>query len=262
MPPELREDRGEIEAAREKRLPDLVAFKDIRGDLHMHTNASDGQHDIEELVHYVRERGYRYMAVCDHSKSAVYANGLNEERLYHQVETIRRLNAEMNDFTLLAGVEVDILPDGTLDFADDILKELDLVVASIHSAFKQDPTSRTIAAMENQFVDIIAHPTGRLISRREGFEIDMDRIFKAAQRTGTALEINSFWDRLDLCDIQVRKAVENGVKVAINTDAHHYRHLQYMALGVGVARRGWATKQDVINTLSLAELKQWQKRNR
>jgi DNA polymerase (family X) len=262
IPPELREDRGEIEAAQQKKLPELVTLDDILGDLHTHTKNSDGQHTLEELVTAVRKRGYRYMAVCDHSKSAVYANGLDESRLLRAVDDIRRLNEEMSDFGVLAGVEVDILPDGSLDFSDDVLKELDFVVASIHSAFKQDPTMRTLAAMENRFVDVIGHPTGRLISRREGFELDMERVIETAAKTGTALEVNSFWDRLDLCDIHVKMAVENKVKIAINTDAHHEQHLSYMALGVGTARRGWAQKQDVINTYPLDDLRSWQKRRR
>ncbi len=262
IPPELREDRGEIEAAAEHALPELLTLDDIRADLHAHTTNSDGQHTLEELVGMMRRRGYAYMAVCDHSKSVFYANGMDEGRLLEAVEAIRRLNAEMSDFTVLAGAEVDILSDGALDYSDDVLAQLDFVVASIHSAFKQDPTARTIAAMENRYVDVIGHPTGRLISRREGFVLDMDRVMEAALRTGTALEVNSFWDRLDLNDVNVRKAVSKGVKLSVNTDAHHQRHLPMMALGVGTARRGWARKQDVINTFPLDELRRWQKRNR
>ena len=260
--PEMREDRGEIEAAKQNKLPTLVTLDDIRSDLHLHTTNSDGQHSLEELVDYVRKRGYDYMAVCDHSKSAIYANGLDETRLLQAVEEIHRLDATLSDFTVLAGIEVDILPSGKLDYDDSILKQLDFVVASIHSAFKTDPTARTIAAMENPYVDVIAHPTGRLISRREGFVLDVDRAIDAAQRTGTALEINSYWDRLDLNDVNVRQAVSCGAKISINTDAHHFRDLTMMALGVGTARRGWAQKQDVINTFSIDELRAWQKRNR
>ncbi len=260
--PELREDRGEVEAALQNTLPTLVTLDDIRADLHMHTTASDGQHTLEELVHYVRQRGYSHMAVCDHSKAAIYANGLSEKRLLAEIAQIRELNETFADFTILAGTEVDILPDGSPDFPDELLKQLDFVVASIHSAFKTDPTSRTIAAMHNPYVDVIGHPTGRLISRREGFELDMERVFKVAAETGTALEVNSFWDRLDLSDINVKKALESGVKISINTDAHHERHLSMMALGVGTARRGWAQAADVINTFSVSELRAWQKRNR
>jgi DNA polymerase (family X) len=260
--PELREDRGEIETAEKKQLPVLITLDDIRADLHMHTTNSDGQHSLEELVDYVRQRGYDYMAVCDHSKSAIYANGLDETRLLRAIEAIRILNEQLSDFTILAGSEVDILPNGNVDYDDSILKQLDFVVASIHSAFKTDPTARTIAAMENPYIDLIGHPTGRLISRREGFVLDIDRVLEAAQHTGTALEINSYWDRLDLNDVNVRRAVSNGVKLSINTDAHHHRHLSMMPLGVGTARRGWAKKEDVINTFSVDELRAWQKRNR
>ncbi|MBN1561440.1 DNA polymerase/3'-5' exonuclease PolX [candidate division KSB1 bacterium] len=262
MPPELREDRGEIEAAAENRIPRLVALEDIQADLHMHTTKSDGQHSLEHLVEYVRQRGYRYMAVCDHSKSAIYANGQSEQRLLQTIADIRSLNEKLENFTVLAGIEVDILADGSLDFSDDILRQLDFVVASIHSAFQTDPTDRTIAAIENKYVDVIGHPTGRLISRRQAFELDMDRVIAAASKTGTALEVNSFWDRLDLNDINVRKAVSGGVKISINTDAHHEKHLRMMALGVGTARRGWARKEDVINTYSLDQLRAWQKRHR
>ena len=259
--PELREDRGEIEAAQAGALPTLVSLDDIKADLHMHTTNSDGQHSLAALVGFVRQRGYDYMAVCDHSKSAVYANGLDEQRVLRAVEEIRRLNEHTKEFTILAGAEVDILADGRLDYADDILRQLDFVVASIHSAFQQDPTARTIAAMENPYVDVIGHPTGRLISRREGFRLDIDRVVEAAQRTGTALEVNSYWDRLDLNDVNVRRAVAGGVKISINTDAHHHNHLSMMALGVGTARRGWAKKEDVINTFSIDALRAWQKRN-
>lgn len=260
--PEMREDRGEIEAAQDGRLPELITLDDIRADLHMHTTNSDGQHPLEEMVEYVRQRGYDYMAICDHSKSAIYANGLDDARLLRAVEEIRNLNEKLTDFTVLAGTEADILPNGDLDYDDSILEQLDFVVASIHSAFKTDPTARTIAAMENPYVDVIGHPTGRLISRREGFNLDIDKVLEAAKRTGTALELNSHWDRLDLNDVNVRRAVGDGVKLSINTDSHHHRHLSMMALGVGTARRGWATAADVINTFRLEELRTWQKRNR
>lgn len=259
--PELREDRGEIEAAQANALPELLTLDDIRADLHTHTTNSDGQHSLDELVGFVRQRGYAYMAVCDHSRSAVYANGLDEQQLLRAIEEIHRLNERMKDFSILAGAEVDILSDGRLDYNDDLLKKLDFVVASIHSAFQQDPTARTLAAMENPYVDVIGHPTGRLISRREGFRLDMERVFETAQRTGTALEVNSYWDRLDLNDVNIRRAVSSGVKLSINTDAHHKNHLSMMALGVGTARRGWAKKEDVINTFTIDALRAWQKRN-
>lgn len=262
IPPELRENRGEIEAALKDALPELVTVQDIKADLHIHSTYSDGQLTIEEMAEQVRSMGYSFMAFCDHSKSAVYANGLDEKRLLQEIQEIRQLNEKYDDFVVLAGSEVDILPDGSLDFSDEILAQLDFVVASIHSAFKTDPTMRTLAAMENKYVDVIAHPTGRLISRREGFSLDMDQVIAKAAETGTALEVNSYWDRLDLSDINVKKAVESGVKISINTDSHHPNHLSMMALGVGNARRGWAKKSDVINAMTLDELRAWQKRRK
>jgi len=261
IPPELREDRGEIEAAQKHSLPELVSLDDIKSDLHIHSTYSDGQLDIKEMTEIVRSFGYSYMAICDHSKSAFYANGVDENRLLQQIDEIHNLNKNYQDFYILAGCEVDILPKGQLDFSNTILKKLDFVIASIHSAFETDPTSRTIAAMKNPFVDVIGHPTGRLISRREGFTIDIDKIIKVAAETGTALEVNSYWDRLDLSDIHIKKAIENGVKISINTDTHHPHHLPMMELGVATARRGWAGKKDVINALSLEQFRVWQKRN-
>lgn len=261
IPAELREDRGEIEAAANDQLPELVDLKDIKSDLHIHSNSSDGQYSLADMAEEVRNRGYTHMAFCDHSRSARYANGLEETRLLRQIEEIRKLQKKYSDFTILAGSEVDILPDGSLDFPDSLLAQLDFVVASIHAAFKTDPTGRTLAAMQNKYVDVIGHPTGRLISRREGFEIDMTAVIEMARITGTALEINSFWDRLDLRDLHARLAVEQGVKLSINTDAHHPTHLPMMRYGVATARRGWVRKSDVINTFSLNDLKKWQKRN-
>ena len=262
IPPELREDRGEIEAAQEGKLPKLVQLKDIKADLHVHSKYSDGQLTLRDMALAMQAMGYSYMAFCDHSKSAFYANGLDEKRLLEQVQEIKALNKEFSDFVVLAGTEVDILPDGSLDFDDEILQQLDFVVASIHSAFKTDPTARTIAAMRNPYVDVIGHPTGRLITRRAGFEIDLERIFDVAAETGTALEVNAYWDRLDLSDVNIRQAIERGIKVAINTDSHHLEHLDMMRLGVGTARRGWAEKKDVLNTFSVDQLRKWQKRNR
>ncbi|MBN1543051.1 DNA polymerase/3'-5' exonuclease PolX [candidate division KSB1 bacterium] len=262
IPPELREDRGEIEVAMEKKLPRLVRLEDIQADLHIHTNQSDGQLPLEEMVEAVRARGYRYMAICDHSGGAFYANGLSPDRLLRSIEKIRQLNEKLSDFTILAGAEVDILADGKLDYDDNLLKQLDFAVASIHSAFKSDPTGRTCAAMSNPYVDVIGHPTGRLISRRQGFVLDIDKVIQTAVETGTALEVNSFWDRLDLKDSHVKAAIDAGAVISINTDAHHPPHLEMMVLGVGTARRGWATADRVINTYPLERLKKWQKRNR
>jgi len=260
--PELREDRGEIEAAVAQHLPNLVHLNELLGDLHIHSNQSDGHLTMEDMAAAVRARGYRYMAFCDHSQSAFYANGLSSERLQHSKETIARLNEKWDDFVVLAGAEVEILADGRLDYSDEILKELDFVVASIHSGFKSDPTGRTIAAMQNPYIDLIGHPTGRLISRRKGLEIDLDKVIESAVLTGTALEVNSSWDRLDLQELHIKNAIEAGAKICINTDAHDSSQLDQMQFGVATARRGWATAKDVINTLSLERLKKWQKRNR
>ncbi len=262
IPPELREDRGEIEAAQNNNIPTLIEPKDILADLHAHSTYSDGLLSLEDMAKAMRAMGYRYMAFCDHSKSATYANGLDANRLLEQVERIRSLNKKLKDFTILAGCEVDILADGSLDFDDEILAQLDFVVASIHSGFKSNPTQRTIRAMQNPYVDVIGHPTGRLISRREGYEIDVKAIIETAAETGTALEINSYWDRLDLSDVNVRVAIEKGVKICINTDAHHQEDVAMMRYGIATARRGWARKEDVINTFTLEQLKKWQKRNR
>lgn len=255
--PELREDRGEIDAAIEKKLPKLVTLDDICTDLHMHSTYSDGLLSIKEMAMAAQKLGYGYIAICDHSTAASYANGLTIADIKQQWAEIDALNKEFDNFYILKGSEVDILSDGSLDFPDEILAQLDLVVASIHSAFKKDPTSRIIAAMQNPYVNIISHPTGRLISRREGYEVDVEKILQAAAETDTAMEINAYWDRLDLSDINARRAIEKGVKISINTDAHHMDHLYMMMYGVGTARRGWVEKKDVINTFSLEELKSW-----
>lgn len=260
IPPELREGAGEIEAALEGRLPRLLAVSDIRGDLHMHTRWSDGGHSVEEMAAAARDLGYRYIAVCDHTKALGIAGGLSPERLGQQMEEIRRLRGKLSGMTVLAGSEVDILADGSLDIPDDILSELDIVVASIHSGFKQDEdqiTARIISAMENPHVDIIAHPTGRLLGRRPGYAVNLDRVIEAAARTGTALEINSYPDRLDLSGENARKAARAGVKIAINTDSHAKEQLSYMRYGVATARRGWLTPADVINAWDLESLVEW-----
>ena len=262
VPPELREDRGEIEAAEQGELPDLVTLKEIRGDMHVHSNYSDGENTCEDMTRAAADMGYEYLVFCDHSKSSTYANGLSEERLQQQINEIRELNAKLHGIRVLSGVELNIHPDGKLDFPDSILKKLDFVVASVHSGFERDATERTIAAMNNLFVDVIGHPTGRLITRRDPLHIDMERVIQAAAETGTALEINANWDRLDLGDIHVRQAVQSGVKLCINTDSHDAGSLYMMVLGVGTARRGWAAAQNILNTLPLTDLRSWQKRNR
>ncbi|NPV52043.1 MAG: DNA polymerase/3'-5' exonuclease PolX [Firmicutes bacterium] len=250
IPPELREDAGEVEAAREGRLPTLLEPGDIRGDLHIHSTWSDGVTSIEEMVEAARRRGYDYIAICDHSKSLGVARGLSEEALRRQIGIIRELNEASPGVRVLAGIETDIRRDGTLDYPDELLAELDVVVASVHSGFRQDEdtmTARIIAAMKNPHVDIIGHPTGRLLGRREPYAVNIDAVIDAAVETGTALEINSYPDRLDLSDIHARMAKERGVKLAINTDAHSREQLSYMGYGVSVARRAWLSKEDVIN---------------
>lgn len=255
--PELREDRGEIEAALQDGLPDLVKLEDIRGDLHLHSDFSDGVSSIEEMVKKAKELGYEYIAITDHSKSLKVARGLDESRLRQQLELIKGINERVKGIRILTGIEVDILPDGSLDFDDDILKELDVVIASIHSGFKQDKTtitSRIVNACHNRYVNIIAHPTGRLLGRREPYDVDMDEVFEAAAKTGTVLEINSSPDRLDLNDVNVKRAAEMGIKIAINTDAHGTEALSDMMYGVWVARRGWLAAENIINTYSLEQL--------
>ncbi|HHT9129802.1 MAG TPA: DNA polymerase/3'-5' exonuclease PolX [Candidatus Brocadiaceae bacterium] len=258
IPPELRENRGEIEAAKEGKLPNLVEFSDIKGDLHNHSNWSDGTPTFEEMAEHAVKMGYKYLAVSDHSKSLHVANGLKDEELLEEIEEIDKLNKKFKGFTLLKATEVDIKADGSLDFPDNLLEKLDLVVASIHSGFKQGKekiTERMVAAIRNPYVNIIAHPTGRLISRREGYEVDLDRIMEVCVETRTALEINCFYDRLDLNDINCRKAKDLGVMIAISTDAHHVDQMWMIELGVGIARRGWLEAKDVINTFTVDKVK-------
>ncbi|OOP56780.1 MAG: DNA polymerase III [Candidatus Brocadia carolinensis] len=258
IPPEMRENRGEIEAAREKKLPKLIELSDIKGDLHNHSNWSDGIPTIEEMANHAMKMDYQYLVVSDHSKSLHVAHGLKDEELLEEIEEIDRLNKKLKGFTLLKATEMDIRADGVLDFSDKLLEKLDVVIASIHSGFKQGKqkiTERMIAAIHNPYVNIIAHPTGRLISKREGYEVDMDKVIEACSETGTALEINCYHDRLDLNDIYCRKAKEAGVVIAINTDAHHVDQMWMMELGVGIARRGWLEARDVLNTLSVDKVK-------
>ncbi len=257
IPPELREDRGEIEAAQENKLPKLVEYSQIKGDLHLHTKWSDGAHTIRQMAEAAQKRGYKYIAITDHSQSLKFAGGLIEERLREQVEEIQKLNQELKDFAILSGIEVDIKSDGSLDFSDEILSKLDVVIAAIHSGFKQESkmiTERIIKAMQDRFVNIIAHPTGRLIGYRESYQVDINEMMEVAAKTGTILEINSYPERLDLNDIYCRMAKEKGVQLAIETDAHSIEGLTFMDLGVAVARRGWLEEEEVINTLPLDKL--------
>ncbi len=264
IPPELREGWGEIEAARKGVLPCLLDECDLKGDLHVHSQWSDGVNTLEDLAREARRRGYQYLAVTDHSKSLHVARGLIEDRVREQWEEIRRINEKFTDFRLLAGIEVEIRLDGSLDFDDDLLAEMDIVVASIHSGFKQDQetlTSRVVSAMKNKYVDIIGHPTGRLLGRRERYSIDVDHLLEVAAATGTALEINSSPDRLDLSDRYLRRGKELGVRFAIDTDAHDVYYLDDLRYGVLQARRGWLERDDIINTMPFAQLSDWLKRH-
>ncbi|MFQ5871135.1 MAG: PHP domain-containing protein, partial [Candidatus Geothermarchaeales archaeon] len=258
IPPELREDRGEVEAASKEALPDLLPYGSIRGDLQVHTRWSDGSHTIEEMAQAARTMGYEYLAVTDHTGTLRIARGLDEERIRKQGREIDRLNRGMEDFVLLKGVEVNIKRDGQLDVRSDVLADLDVVVGSVHSGFRmsrKDMTDRIVAAMENEHVDIVAHPTGRLLGERRGYEVDMGKLIAAAKETGTFFEINAFPSRLDLDDVHVRRVVEEGARLVISTDAHSVDQLRYMDLGVATARRGWATADHVVNTLGLEDLR-------
>jgi len=255
--PELREDTGEIELAKKGALPDLIELKDIRGDLHAHTNWSDGGNSVYEMTQAARKRGYSYIALTDHSQSLKVAGGLSVSDLKKKKAEIDRVNKEMKDFRVLFGTEAEIDSEGRIDYKDDVLKEFDIVVAAIHSGFKQSReqlTRRIISACKNKYVHIIAHPTGRLWGTREAYDIDFEKVLKAAGDTNTHLEINAFPQRLDLDDHNCRLAREAKVKLAINTDAHETGQLDAMKFGISVARRGWLAKDDVVNTLSLAQL--------
>ncbi|MBM7701269.1 DNA polymerase/3'-5' exonuclease PolX [Metabacillus iocasae] len=262
IPPELREDGSEVESFSQSHT--LLTLEDVKGDLHMHSTWSDGAHSIEEMAEACRAKGYKYMAITDHSQYLKVANGLTPERLRKQLEEVKRLNAKYDDFTILAGIEMDILPDGTLDYDDDLLKEMDVVIASIHSSFSQsreEIMKRLKTALESHHVDIIAHPTGRLIGRREGYDVDVELLIELAKETNTALELNANPHRLDLAAEHVRKAQEAGVKVTINTDAHRIDMLDHMEVGVATAIKGWLKPDTVINTYSLEELVTFLKRN-
>jgi len=263
--PVLREDRGEVEAAKSHSLPELIEFEDIKGDFHVHTDASDGNCGASELAKAARDLGYKFICVTDHSKSSAIANGLSAKRLADQIQEIHKLNEKLKGITVLAGTEVDILADSSLDFDDKLLADLDFVIASIHSGLggpREKVTTRTLKAMDNPYVNCIAHPTARLIGQREPMDIDMTAVIKHAAQTHTALEINAHPYRLDLKDVHCKMAIEAGVKLAIGTDAHSIGGLGLMAFGVATAARGWVTKADVLNTLSPAKIKNWVKAKR
>jgi len=263
IPPELREERGEITLAKANQLPRLVTVADMRGDLHVHSDWTDGTAKIEEMAAAAQACGYKYMALTDHSRRLAMAHGLDPARVSRQVREIDKLNAKLKGFTILKGIEVDILKDGRLDLPDSTLSQLDVVIASVHSFFdlpREAQTDRVVRALENRNVSILGHPTGRLIGEREPYDIDMDRVMSAAHELGCYLEINAEPDRLDLNDIHAHAAKSKGVKVAVSTDAHSVNAFQYMRFGIDQARRGWLTADDVINTRSLADLRKLLKR--
>lgn len=263
IPPELREDRGEIEAAMKHKLPKLVELKDIKGDLHVHSTWSDGVVSIKDIVDFVKNNyGYEYIVITDHSKSQRVAHGLDEERVLEEIKEIELINKMAGLDFVKKGIEVDILLDGSLDLSDDVLSKLDWVVASVHSHFSRDNTDRIIKAMENPYVNAIGHPTGRLIGLREPYPVDMDAVIKAAKETGTALEINAQPRRMDIDEIWIRKAVEAGVKLVISTDSHNLGNFAFMEIGVAIARRGWAEKKHILNTGSWKKIKEFVNRKR
>jgi len=252
IPPELRENLGEIDAAASHSLPALLTQDDLQGDVHMHTVETDGRNTIEEMAQAAKARGYQYMAITDHSKNLAFANGLDDTRALEHIKRIRSANDAVGRIRIFAGIEVDILADGALDLSDEVLGQMDLVIASVHSHMNQDSremTDRVLRAIENPHTSIIGHPTGRLLLRRDAFPLDMDAILKAAAARKVAMELNAYPDRLDLCDRHLRLAKQHGVKIVINTDSHHTSHLEKIRYGVLQARRAALTKEDVLNTL-------------
>ena len=257
IPPELREDTGEIEAAQKGKLPDLVTIHDIKGDLHVHTKWSDGSHDLDSMVQAAKKKGYQYIAITDHTKGLGVAHGLDEKRLAEEIRLIDRASKMLSGFKILRGTEIDIRADGRLDLADDVLMLLDIVVASIHSGFKQPReqiTKRLLSAIRNPCVSVIAHPTGRLIGERDAYAVDMEAVLKEAAKYGVAMEVNAYPLRLDLNDTHIKMAKEYGVTLVISTDAHVTSQFDFMAYGVSIARRGWVEKRDVLNTLGYDQL--------
>jgi DNA polymerase (family X) len=265
IPPELRENNGEIEAAEKGELPDLITEADLRGDVHMHTVATDGRCTIEEMAMAARDRGYRYIAITDHSKNLAFANGLDDKRAEEHIKAIRQAAKKIEGITVFAGIEVDILAEGELDLSDSVLEQMDLVIASVHSHFQQEPqqmTDRLLRTIGNPNVSVIGHPTGRQLLRREAYSFDYDAVFAAAAKAGVAMEHNAYPERLDLRDQHLRMAKSKGVKFVINTDAHHTSHLEKIRYGVLQLRRAWLTRQDVLNTLPTAEFAKAMRRGR
>jgi DNA polymerase (family X) len=259
IPPEMRENCGEIELAEKHALPELVTQENIQGDVHMHTIETDGRNTIQEMAEAARDRGYKYMAITDHSKNLAFANGLDDPRAVEHINRIRSMNDRVEGIRIFAGIEVDILADGALDLSDSVLEQMDLVIASVHSHFNQPPeemTARLLRAIGNPNVSIIGHPTGRLLLRRDAYAYDMDAVLAAAARNKVAMELNAYPDRLDLCDRHLRQAKQNRVKIVINTDSHHTSHMEKIRFGVLQARRAWLTPDDVLNTLPVEKFAQ------
>ncbi len=264
IPPEMRESCGEIDAAAAKKIPELITVEDIRGEVHMHTVETDGKCTIEEMAEAAKKRGYKYIAITDHSKNLAFANGLDDKRAQAHIKRIRKANEQIDGIEIMAGIEVDILADGTLDLEDDTMAQMDVVIASVHSAFNQDPkqmTDRLVRAVSNKTVTCLGHPTGRLLLKRDAYTFDMDAVLKAAKANNVAMELNAYPDRLDLNDVHLRMARERGLKIIINCDAHHTSHFEKLKYGVLQARRAWLTKADVLNTLPLKEFKKAIARN-
>jgi len=257
IPPELRENNGELEAAENHRLPFLIEQKDIRGDVHMHTVATDGKNTIREMAEAAMEHGYEYIAITDHSKNLAMTNGLDDARALEHIQRIREVDAELEGrIRIFPGIEVDILGDGELDLSNDVLAQMDVVIASVHSLFNQPEaqmTERVLRAIENPYVRILGHPTGRLLLRREAYQIDIAGVIRRASELGVAVEHNAYPDRLDLCDRDLRLAKELGCKISVNTDAHHTSHMEKMRYGIRQLRRAWLTRADVLNTLPANE---------
>jgi DNA polymerase (family 10) len=251
IPPELRENQGELDAAQAHTLPVLISQADLQGDVHMHSVETDGRNTIEEMAEAAKERGYQYMAITDHSKNLAFANGLDDKRAVEHIQRIRAANDQIEGIRIFAGIEVDILADGALDLSDSVLEQMDIVIASVHSHFNQSPaemTDRLLKAVQNPNTSLLGHPTGRLLLRREGYAFDLDAVMKSAAQNKVAMELNAYPDRLDLCDRHLRLAKQHGVKIVINTDSHHTSHLEKIRFGILQARRAWLTKEDVLNT--------------
>jgi len=252
IPPEMRENLGEIDLAQTHALPQLITQNDLQGDVHMHTVETDGKNTIEEMAEAARASGYKYMAITDHSKNLAFANGLDDKRAVEHIARIRAADKKMEGITIFAGIEVDILADGDLDLSDDVLAQMDIVIASVHSVFNQEParmTERLLKAIANPNTSLIGHPTGRIQLRRDSYAFDMHAILTAAAKHKVAMELNSYPDRLDLNDVNLRQAKQHGVKIVINTDSHHTSHMEKIRYGILQARRAWLTKDDVLNTL-------------